>query len=368
MVEPVEQVVAKALAAGPHATEVSVFGTADPAQISGLVERFCAVHLGDRPVAARFYLSSVGCVAGLRLAAGRDVVVKVYQPRWRAPFLTAVQEVQRHLVRNGLPCACPVVAPTPLAPGRDTLAVVETWLQDPGMRVISSSAALAVSAAGLARQISLCDGLDIGGELRNHPLRPPASALYGEPHSPLFDFGRSSAGAEWIDELAKRAMDIRDCDATRQVIGHTDWSARNVRLDERRLLAVYDWDSLAVVEESTAVGQAAITWRVTAESGGTEFPSAPEVARFVSAYEAAARRGLSESAWRAAGAAAAYTLAYTARCEHSLEFAGIDRSDPRVARDRLADSGELLLALHRGSVPASSRADVDFRGAEAGSG
>ena len=208
MVEPVEQVVAKALAAGPHATEASVFGTADPAQISGLVERFCAVHLGDQPVSARFYLSSVGCVVGLRLAAGRDVVVKVYQPRWRAPFLTAVQEVQRHLVRNGLPCACPVVAPTPLAPGRDTLAVVETWLPDPGMRVISSSAALAVSAAGLARQISLCDGLDIGGELRNHPLRPPASALYGEPHSPLFDFGRSSAGAEWIDELAKRAMDI----------------------------------------------------------------------------------------------------------------------------------------------------------------
>ena len=354
VVEPVEQVVAKALAAGPHATEARVFGTADPSLISDLVERFCVVHLGDGAVGARFYLSSVGCVVGLGLESGRDVVVKVYQPRWRAPFLAAVQEVQRHLAHNGLACASPVLAPTPLAPRRDTLAVVETWLPDPGMRANASSATLAVSAAGLARQISLCDGLDIADELREHPLRPPASALYGEPHSPLFDFERSSAGAEWIDELARRAADIRDGDTTRLVIGHTDWSARNVRLDERRLLAVYDWDSLALVEESTAVGQAAITWRVTAEPGGTEFPSATEVARFVSAYEAAAGRGLSESAWRAAGAAAAYTLAYTARCEHSLEVSGIERPDPHAARDRLADSGELLLALHRRSVPEAS--------------
>ena len=113
------------------------------------------------------------------------------------------------------------------------------------------------------------------------------------------------------------------------------------------MLAVYDWDSLAVIEESTAVGQAAITWRVTSEPGGTEFPSATEVAFFVSAYEAAAGRGLSESAWRAAGAAAAYTLAYTARCEHSFEASGIDRPCPRAARDRLADIGEQLLALRR---------------------
>ncbi len=345
VVEPLDQVVARALAAAPHATEASVFGTTDPARISHLVERFCVDHLGDGPVGALFYVSSVGCVIGLRLASGQDVVVKAYQPRWRAPFLTSVQEVQRHLARNGLPCAYPVLAPTLLAPSWDTLAVVETWLPDPGMRVNASSSALGVSAAGLARQISLCDGLDISDGLRDHPLHSSASALYGEPHSPLFDFERSSAGAEWIDELARRSVDIRDVNTTRQVIGHTDWSARNVRLDERRLLAVYDWDSLAVVDESTAVGQAAITWRVTAEPGGTEFPSATEVADFVSAYGAAAGHGLSESAWRAAGAAAAYTLAYTARCEHSLEASGIDRPAPRAARDRLVESGERLLVL-----------------------
>ena len=36
----------------------------------------------------------------------------------------------------------------------------------------------------------------------------------------------------------------------------THGSACNVRFNEKRILAVYDWDSLALVKESTALGQA----------------------------------------------------------------------------------------------------------------
>jgi aminoglycoside phosphotransferase (APT) family kinase protein len=344
-VESIAQVVADARRANLDATERSVFGTAEPTEIADIVMRFCEANLAGRPMGARFYRSSVGCVIGLGFESGHDVVMKAYQPRWRPSFLAAVHEAQRCAATGGLPCARPLLPPTPLALGLDTFAVVESWLPDPGMHAVASDAALAVSAAGLARQVSLCSTLTVAGDLRDHPLRNSGSGLYGEPHSPHFDFASSAARAGWIDALARRAVAIRDTDVTQQVVGHTDWSARNVRLDEERLLAIYDWDSVALVAESTAVGQAAITWRVTAEPGGTAFPSVAEVARYITAYEDAAGYHLSASQWRAAGAAAAYLLAYTARCELSLEAAGIERTDNAAARDRLAESGEGFLAM-----------------------
>lgn len=348
--EPIADVVARGMASGLTVVERNVFGTADAERIALLLERFCARHLGTPPIGGHFYGSSVGCVIGLALESGHDVVVKAYQRRWRAPFLSAVQDVQRAVADGGLPCPRPLAPPaplTPLTPDLGTIAMVESWLPDPGMRVLGSPRERRVSAGGLARQISLCDDLSpaVCTTLRDHPLRTPAGALYTEPHSPLFDFAATSGGAQWIDAIAARAAAARDADTTRFVVGHTDWSARNVRFDEERLLAVYDWDSAACVAESTAVGQAAITWRVTAEPGASAFPTADEVAAYVRDYEEAVGRALTEQQWAAAGAAAAFTLAYTARCEHALEASGIDRADPRAARDRLADSAERLLAL-----------------------
>ena len=64
-------------------------------------------------------------------------------------------------------------------------------------------------------------------------------------------------------------------------------------------------------------------------------------------YEVAAGYRLDDTQWRAAGAAAAYTLAYTARCEHALQTTGRARPDQHAAHDRLADAGTVLLDLGR---------------------
>ena len=42
---------------------------------------------------------------------------------------------------------------------------------------------------------------------------------------------------------------LRQQDKSAPVVADTDWSARNVRFDEKDLLAVYDWDSVALVRE-----------------------------------------------------------------------------------------------------------------------
>jgi Phosphotransferase enzyme family len=343
-----ETVAAELSRSGVSDVERAVFGTDDPAAIDRLIGRFCEARFGDRPAGGVFYRSSVGCVTGVRLADGRRVVLKAYQDRWTKRFLEAVLAVQTHLDSLGFPCARPQGGPVPLQAHRANLVTVETWLDDPGMSADKRARARRASAAGLAGQIELCGDLRGLGGLDHHPLRRPVVGLYPEPHSPLFDFGRDAGSARWIDEFATRAVDIRDHSGDDvMVVAHTDWSARNVRLHEAAVVAVYDWDSLARVRESTAVGQAAATWSVTSEPGGSAFPSAAVVAAFIDDYEKAAGHPLGEAQVRAAGAAAVWTLAYTARCEHALAASGQARPDQHGAQDRLRADGETLLQLAR---------------------
>ena len=294
---------------GTSAVDAEVFGTGDAKEIAAIVNRFCR----DEIEGALFYGASAGCVVGVRLGNGDEIVIKAYQQRWHEAFLEAVQSVQAHVAKSGMPCAMPLRGPAPLVRGRPNLAVVETNLADPGMRPYSSPSERRVSAAGLAQQIAACRELPPLPALADHPLRTPGAGLYPEPHSPLFDFGATAAGAGWIDEYARRATLERGADERPPVVAHTDWAARNVRLDEQRLLAIYDWDSVALVPESTAVGQAAVTWSVTADPGGTDFPELEDIRGFVADYEKAVGYELDDAQWRAAGGAAAYTLAYTAR-------------------------------------------------------
>ena len=328
---------------GVGAIERDVLGTDRPSEIAWIFQRFCVDRLGARPAAGLFYRASAGCVLGVHLEDGEDVVVKAFQRRWDSSFLAAVEAAQDRVADGGIPCPRPLLPPAPIRAGRPNLAVVETFLADPGMRPGGSAATRGVSARGLAHQIALCAGLPGAHRLERHPLRRHDSGLYGDPHSPLFDFDSTGQGAGWIDDLARRASMIRDEDTTTPVVAHTDWSARNVRFDERRLLAVYDWDSLAFVTEGTAIGQAAMTWSATADPGGTAFPEVDSVLGYLGDYEAARGGPLSTGQRRAAQAAAVYVLAYTARCEHSLAVRGIARPDQDTARSRLAEIGAVLL-------------------------
>ena len=136
------------------------------------------------------------------------------------------------------------------------------------------------------------------------------------------------------------------------MIAHTDWSARNVRLGSDRVLAVYDWDSLALVPESTAVGQAAATWSSTAEPG-EQAPSLTEIVDYVRGYEDARGHTFSAGEHRAIGAAVVWVLAYAARCEHAID----PHSEVhRRARPRLAADGAALLCRRRSASPPVARA------------
>ena len=229
---------------GAGAVDRDILGTDQPNLIAQLFEAFCIRELGEPAAGGLFYAASAGCVLGVELESGRAVAIKAYQRRWRKRFLSAVQEAQQLLAMGGMPCPSPILPPAEIRPPHPNFAIVETWVADPGMRPGGSAAARRVSAAGLARQMALCLTLPDVDRFSRHPLHSEGDGLYGTPHSPLFDFERTGAGAEWIDDLARRAKTVRDRDTGPLVVAHTDWSARNVRFDGDRLLAVYDWEVL----------------------------------------------------------------------------------------------------------------------------
>jgi len=315
-------------------TERSVFGELDADAIVDAVDAACSATFGSGLADGFLYVVSVGCVIGCRLDDGRELVLKAYQQRWTPDFLAAVKRVQLRLHDSGFPCPRPIDVDLTVGSAH---VLAEDVLPDPGPDPATKDA-LNVSARGLAQLVSLCRGIDEPA-LALHPLRAPNEGVFPEPHSPIFDFDATRDGAEWIEELARRAMEIRNVDSSPPVIAHTDWSLRNVRLGATAPVAVYDWDSLALVRESESVAFAAVTWCKTGE-GDDHTPTVDEIEEYIDVYESARGTPFSEMQRKAARAAAVGTMAYTARCEHSV--------DPTeqvwtTTRPRLRSASEVLL-------------------------
>ncbi len=292
--------------------ELDLFGTDDPAAVAAEIDGFCQVHLGGA-AGGIFYEAGVGLVAGLHLADGRDVVIKVHRWNASAERLAATQQVQRHLADHGLPVPRPLVGPTALGRG---LATVEEHLA--GDRVDGRTPEIRTTmAAGLHRFIEAAATIraDVGRALI---LRPVGAPLWPEPHSVRFDFEATAAGAEWIDDLGeaarRRLQDLPGEDR----IGHFDWRVQNLAFRNGEIMAVYDSDSIAMAPEPVIVGSAAggfcIDWEADVDDPP---PTVDEMLAFVADYESARGRPFDAGERDTLDAANLAMVAYGARCQHS---------------------------------------------------
>ena len=307
----VADTVAQSLRDDPSSLAVTeaIHDSTHPGEIAAQVTSSLAAVSRSAPVAGcLFHQASVGTATGVRMADGECLVVKAYQPAWDREFLDGVLDTQRRLRSAGVPCGEPVGEPIRCGHG---YATVETYVPDPGQPAQFGNQEMSASAAGLALII---DNAGADHRLDAHPLRPRSShGLYPEPHSPAFNFEATTTGAEWIDDLARLARANKTDTPT--VVAHTDWSARNVRLRADGIAAVYDMDSLAVISLPAAVGQAAATWRATGEAGEPVAPDLDEIEDWFDCFPIR----LSKAERSASIAAALWTLAYTARCEHAID-------------------------------------------------
>jgi hypothetical protein len=269
------------------------------------------------------------------------VVLKAYQPDRTRDRLEEIVHLQSHLSQHG-GLAAPVLAgPQPLANG---WGVVEEYVARGTTRdghAPEVRNALAVSLHAITAQLApFVAASQLSPQLLSQ-LAP--GALWPKPHSKLFDFEATQAGAEEIDALARVAL--RQMAPTgRLVLGHCDWRAEHVRFEDDRPVAAFDWDSLCKEYEPMLVGFIAHAFCADwTRSDYAQAPTLDEARAFLAAYEAA-RGGPFERAERAlCRAAFAYSVGYTARCGHA--FGKRERDMPGTFHHLLATHGQALLEL-----------------------
>jgi len=301
--------------------ELDCFGTDSAERIAEIIDEFCRAHLGSGIHGYLFYGSSVGSTHGVQLEDGRKLVVKVRPPAQTNPYLSldrtsleGICRVMTWLADRGYPCPRPILGPTPLAKG---LATVEEFLEkgqrgngfDPECRKLIAS--------GFAELIGLLRSFKGEVSCLKHFQRD--EFLYPQPHSKLFDFKKTAAGAEWIDAFAERARQAEAHEGS-PVLGHGDWRVEHLRFQDGRIVATYDWDSLAFSPETELVGISAhgFTADWTLE-GVRRIPAADDIRAYVADYEEARGQAFSKRERRSLFAMCVYCIAYGARCTHSLE-------------------------------------------------
>jgi hypothetical protein len=324
------------------ALERRALGTGDLELAAKRLEECCARTLA--PVDdCLFYRSNIGLVAGLALTDGRRIVAKVHQPEQTRARLATVQRVQDHLAGAGYPCPRPLG----MAHCEHAFVTFEELREHGAYRDAHDSRVRRAMAESLAAQINLAAEVADVLALTREPLRAQRM-LWQNIRHPRFDFDATRQGAEWIDELAGRALEILHDDPGALVVGHIDWRVDQIRfaggpMDASATVSVvYDWDSLVRDSETTIVGYAARAFPLAWERGDTQmWPTVDEQAAFVTEYESARGRPFGRAERRAVAAAGVFQSAYGARCEHAVAVPG---------EDVPTDSQRAGLARHGGTL------------------
>lgn len=299
---------------------------------SGRLARWCVEHLGSPPVEELFRSGHLSVVVGLRLADGREVVVKV---RPDSPRIAGCVEVQRRMFQAGYPCPQPLTGAAPFGGG---VATAETYV--PGGAVLpSADQAPAAFAEAFARLIRLAPRPTEVSTLAPPPSwaawNHPGNGLWPRPdENPDVDLNET-AGPDWIDDVGHRSRErLRDGESE-LVIGHCDWLASNLRWNGDTLMVVHDWDSMIVDSEAVLVGFAAALYStVSADNLAT----IEETERFLVAYRDARGRDFTTDELQRSWAAGVWTRAYDAKHQHAIGQPITSLSEPE-ARARLRRAG-----------------------------
>lgn len=321
--------------------ERAIFGDVREAAVDDWLDRFVRSQLSSGLQRVRFRSGRISAVFGVELADDRAVVVKVHRGRPDLGPLTAAVDGQRWLVDHGYPAPVPLAGPAVLD---GHTAVVESLL-DTGSRADAHDPAVREALVGsLVEQVRLLAG--VRDQLAGLTVRPAWAVWDGGPwpvpHDPIFDFTTTPSGWEWLDDFARRAAAVLVATELPPSLGHLDWCAGNVLITggggaPAAVTAAFDWDSLAAGSEAGIAGVSAGGF-VSGSTAGANSPTPAEMAAFFADHDRHRGTPFSGPERAVAVHAAAWVLAYNARC--GLCFLEPDGSPP-------AWSPAALLADHR---------------------
>lgn len=328
--------------------------------VEPLIADWCLRHLGSPPVEQFFGVERLSAVHGLRLADGREVVLKVRGGLDRQVACTAVHEA---MWRAGIPCPQPLAGPAPLLDAGSRIGAAggggSTPRNAPGGEAATrdrvaggednefvDARTLAVNAEtwegeGVAAVGSL--GADGYGRLlaRMVAAAPPLAALSTlAPPTPWLDWDHTDPDRVWpppaserwdphriddqidplVHEVARRArarLLEPDVATLPLVAAHGDFEAQNCRwvpgTDGQPRLVIHDWDSVVAMPEAVLAGNSAFTYVSVLDC---EISSLAQNDEFLAAYAAERGRAWTELEWQVAHAAGLWVGAYNAAFEH----------------------------------------------------
>lgn len=294
---------------------------------SARLARWCAAHLGSTPAAELFRSGQLSSVIGLRLADGREVVVKV---RPYSPRILACVAVQRHLFESGYPCPEPLSDPAPFA---DAVATAEACVPG-GTELPATGQPARLFAEAFARLIKLAP------RPAEVPALDPAPSwaawnhdepgLWPRPEGEDIDLNEVT-GPAWIDQAGRCARDRLRTGAGPAVVGHCDWLAGNLSWRGDDLLVVHDWDSAAADSEDVLAGFAAA---LCPALRARDLATVAESSAFLDAYGQARGQPFSAGELQRSWAAGLWTRAYDAKYQHATGHRIVSLTETE-ARQRL---------------------------------
>ncbi|MEU6246707.1 phosphotransferase [Glycomyces sp. NPDC047010] len=289
---------------------------------------WCREHLGSEPVSVLFGMRRISTVAGLRLADGREVVVKTRADEGRAASCVAAQA---RLAERGFPCPRPL---TPVVRVEGLAVHAEACLPGGEMLHGDTPEVAADYAVVFARLMSGLAQVRVAPPLPNprwvrwdHAgpgLWPPIGFLDDRDQGPVL--------AEVMD-AARRARARLLAAGLPNVLGHADYEAQNLRWHGRELRVVHDWDSLAWQPEAALVGAASGTF---ANTGPPTLAPVESSAAFLDAYQEARGRSFTTAEHEIAWAASIWPAAHNARWE------ALHQQDPLCGNALRAQAEERL--------------------------
>ncbi len=297
-----------------------------PAVDAASLAAWCKLQLGSPAQGELFRTGHLTRVIGVRLADGREVVVRV---RPAAARIAACTEVQHRLSDAGYPCPAPLAGPALLA---EYEATAESYI--PGGATLPDSGRSAQPfAAALAELVHMAPLPEQVPSLAPAPAWAALNHNQGElwpwPDDLDVDLNQVER-CDWIDAAGHAARQKLTEGQDQAVIGHGDWITDNLRWDGNRLLVAYDWDSLIVDSEAAIAGLAAAIYLYPA------LPTTTETGEFLDAYAAARGRPFSSGELQRCWAAGVWTRAFDAKQQQAAREPVIsltkDEADKRLRR------------------------------------
>jgi hypothetical protein len=301
--------------------------------LPGWLAAWCVDQLGHEPVSVLFERRSVSAVFGLRLAGGRDVVVKAREDDGRAESCVAAQD---RLAERGFPCARPLTHVVRVG----ELAVHAEESRPGGDILRGDSPDVAVRYAEVFARLMA----ELADVTVAPPLPNPRWARWDHPDSGLWpaigflDERDQSAVPAYVVEAADRARKRLLATDLPSVLGHADFEAQNLRWHGRQVWAVHDWDSLAWQPEAALAGAACGAF---ANASPTTLAPIESSAAFLAAYQDLRGHWFTMEEQEIAWAASLWVATHNARWEALY-------GDPPVCCDAVRAQG--AERLHRANA------------------